>query len=169
MRLVAGEVSKLAKEKEILSLTVEAFSNDAELNMALGEGLCLVVIIFSSAILDKKEKGIPNINCCYSGFLSKRCNFSRRFECGRRLLVSDGVHPANIATPSKLEALAREIASSSNVNIKVMEREEFTEIGMGGLAGVAQGTDEPPKFIVIEYMNGGDEKPKNSCRKRSYI
>ena len=31
---------------------------------------------------------------------------------------------------------------------------------MGGLAGVAQGTDEPPKFIILEYMNGGDEKPK---------
>ena len=26
---------------------------------------------------------------------------------------------------------------------------------MGGLAGVAIGTDEPPKFIILEYMNGG--------------
>tara|TARA_A100001015_G_C14890991_1_gene672401 strand:- start:390 stop:1205 length:816 start_codon:yes stop_codon:yes gene_type:complete len=33
-------------------------------------------------------------------------------------------------------------------------------MGMGALAGVAQGSDEPPKFIVLEYMNGGDEKPK---------
>ena len=33
-------------------------------------------------------------------------------------------------------------------------------MGMGALAGVAQGTDEPPKFIILEYMNGGDQKPK---------
>ena len=33
-------------------------------------------------------------------------------------------------------------------------------MGMGGLAGVALGTKEPPKFILFEY-NGGkaDEKP----------
>tara|TARA_B100001142_G_scaffold116684_1_gene118885 strand:- start:3208 stop:4017 length:810 start_codon:yes stop_codon:yes gene_type:complete len=30
---------------------------------------------------------------------------------------------------------------------------------MGGLAGVAQGTDEPPKFIILEYNNGSDTKP----------
>ena len=34
-------------------------------------------------------------------------------------------------------------------------------MGMGGLAGVAQGTDEPPKFIILEYNNGG-EKTKSS-------
>ena len=33
-------------------------------------------------------------------------------------------------------------------------------MGMGALAGVAQGSDEPPKFIVIEYNNGGNQRPK---------
>ena len=44
------------------------------------------------------------------------------------------------------------------MNITVFEREEFTSIGMGALAGVAQGTDEPPKFIVLEYF--GSDKPQ---------
>jgi leucyl aminopeptidase len=46
------------------------------------------------------------------------------------------------------------------MKLTVYDRKEFTEMGMGGLAGVAQGTDEPPKFIIMEYNNGGDEKPK---------
>jgi leucyl aminopeptidase len=46
------------------------------------------------------------------------------------------------------------------MKLTVYDREEFTEMGMGGLAGVAQGTDEPPKFIIMEYNNGGNEKPK---------
>ena len=45
------------------------------------------------------------------------------------------------------------------MNLKVFEREEFTEMGMGALAGVAQGTNEPPKFIVLEYNKGGNSKP----------
>ena len=33
----------------------------------------------------------------------------------------------------------------------VFDRAKFTKMGMGALAGVAAGTDEPPKFIVMEY------------------
>jgi leucyl aminopeptidase len=47
-----------------------------------------------------------------------------------------------------------------NMGLTVFDREEFTQMGMGGLAGVAQGTDEPPKFIILEYNNGGNDKPK---------
>ena len=160
MRLVAGGVSKLAKEKEILSLTVEAFSSDAELNMALGEGLVLGSYHFTG-YADKKKKEFQISTVAVAGSYQKDAILVGASNAIAVCYARDlGNHPANIATPSKLEASAREIASSSGMNIKVMEREEFTEIGMGGLAGVAQGTDEPPKFIVIEYMNGGDEKPK---------
>ena len=44
-----------------------------------------------------------------------------------------GNHPGNIATPSRLEAEAREIAKNENFNIKVFDRKEFTEMGMGDL------------------------------------
>ncbi|GIR57209.1 MAG: hypothetical protein CM15mP64_6210 [Candidatus Neomarinimicrobiota bacterium] len=71
-----------------------------------------------------------------------------------------GNHPGNYSTPSKLASKAKEIADEGDMKITVFERDEFTEMGMGALAGVAQGTDEPPKFIILEYMNGGDQKPK---------
>ena len=34
-------------------------------------------------------------------------------------------------------------------------------MGMGAFAGVAQGTNEPPKFIIMEYFGADskDEKP----------
>ena len=33
-------------------------------------------------------------------------------------------------------------------------------MGMGSFAGVAQGTNEPPKFIIMEYFGGKkSEKP----------
>jgi leucyl aminopeptidase len=59
-----------------------------------------------------------------------------------------------------LAEAAKEIADEGGMKLTVFDREEFTEMGMGALAGVALGTDEPPKFIILEYMNGGDEKPK---------
>ena len=68
--------------------------------------------------------------------------------------------PGNVATPSKLAQVAKEIADEGEMNVKVLDRKEFTEMGMGGLAGVAIGTDEPPKFIVLEYMKEVNPNPK---------
>ena len=61
-------------------------------------------------------------------------------------------HPGNITTPTRLSEFAKEIADEGDMNLKVFEREEFTEMGMGALAGVAQGTNEPPKFIVLSII-----------------
>ena len=69
--------------------------------------------------------------------------------------------PGNIATPTHLAENAKDISRDSDVKVTVFDRKEFTDMGMGALAGVASGTEEPPKFIVMEYFNGmKTEKPK---------
>lgn len=69
--------------------------------------------------------------------------------------------PGNIATPSHLAEHATKIGKSSSVKVTIFERDKFTKMGMGALAGVASGTEEPPKFIIMEYFNGPkNEKPK---------
>ena len=160
MRLVAGHASRIAIQKKIPSFTIESPSSKNNFNKALGEGIVLgsyqflgyktkknisfeleSVMVFGSEQKDSIKIGTSNaVAVCFARDL--------------------GNFPANIATPSKLESFAREIASDGEMTITVMDREEFTRMGMGGLAGVAQGTDEPPKFIVLEYMKGGKEKPK---------
>ena len=47
------------------------------------------------------------------------------------------------------------------MKVTIFEREKFTQMGMGALAGVSSGTDVPPKFIIMEYMAGPkNQKPK---------
>lgn len=59
--------------------------------------------------------------------------------------------PSNIATPTYLAEVAAQIAERFDMRLQVMEREEIQEMGMGAFTGVAQGTHEPPKFIVLEH------------------
>jgi len=66
-------------------------------------------------------------------------------------------HPSNVATPTRLAKEAQKIADEFGMKCTVWGRSEFTKMGMGAFASVAKGTDEPPKFILLEY-NGG---PKN--------
>jgi len=71
-----------------------------------------------------------------------------------------GNHPGNIMTPTRLSGEAAKIANEGNMKLTVFDREQFIDMGMGSFAGVAKGTDEPPKFILLEYFGGNeDEKP----------
>ncbi len=60
--------------------------------------------------------------------------------------------PANNMTPSHIADIAKEIAGEQNLKIKVLDVEEMKSLGMGALLGVAKGSVEPPKMVVLTYQ-----------------
>lgn len=69
-----------------------------------------------------------------------------------------GNQPSKIATPTYLANLAQDIAKENKaIKVKIFNREDMEKLKMGGLLGVSQGSDEPAKFIVMEYRG----KPKS--------
>jgi leucyl aminopeptidase len=63
--------------------------------------------------------------------------------------------PANVCTPTHLANHAQSLARSHrNVRCKVMDRAAIEKLGMRSFLSVAQGSQEPPKLIVIEYHGG---------------
>ena len=67
--------------------------------------------------------------------------------------------PGNVATPSHLAAVAREIAEEGGMEITVFDRAAMEEEGFGGILGVAAGSEEEPRFIVMEYRGGAEDDP----------
>jgi len=63
-------------------------------------------------------------------------------------------HPANVMTPSRVAEEARKLARRTGLTIKVLERKDIERLGMGALLGVARGSAEPPKFIILEHKGG---------------
>lgn len=65
--------------------------------------------------------------------------------------------PSNHLTPSALAQAAAELAREVGLTCTVIERDEMERLGMGALLGVAKGSVEPPKLIVIrnEKQSGG--------------
>ena len=66
--------------------------------------------------------------------------------------------PSNIMTPSKLADIAKQISLKTNIGYKALEQKEMKELGMGALLGVAKGSKQEPKLIVLEYK-GNPEDP----------
>ncbi|MFW5947457.1 MAG: leucyl aminopeptidase [Gemmatimonadota bacterium] len=67
--------------------------------------------------------------------------------------------PGNVATPSHLAEVAAGIAEEGGMELTVFDRSAMEEEGFGGILGVAAGTDEEPRFIVMEYRGGGEGDP----------
>lgn len=68
--------------------------------------------------------------------------------------------PANGMTPTQMAEVALRVAREAGLEIEVLDRPQMQELGMGSLLGVAQGSDEPPKFIILRY-NGDPDNQAN--------
>jgi leucyl aminopeptidase len=59
--------------------------------------------------------------------------------------------PANHATPTHLGQAAQDLAKYSKIRCEVLGPKEVAKLGMGSFMAVAQGSDEPLRFIVLHY------------------
>jgi len=68
--------------------------------------------------------------------------------------------PPNVCTPTYLAEQAKEMAKTYGLTVQVFEREEMQKLGMGSFLGVAQGSVQPPKLIVLQHSKGKkDQRP----------
>ncbi|MBI4400884.1 MAG: leucyl aminopeptidase [Nitrospirae bacterium] len=64
-------------------------------------------------------------------------------------------HPSNVMTPARIAAEAKKIGKERGVRVKILEQRDAEQLGMGAFLGVARGSHEPPKFIILEYQGNG--------------
>lgn len=78
---------------------------------------------------------------------------------GATTLARDLVNePASVSTPTHLAKVAKEMAGQE-IKCQIYDRKQMEKMGLGGILGVARGSDEPPKLIRLEH------KPKNARKK----
>ncbi len=59
--------------------------------------------------------------------------------------------PSNVMTPTEMARQAEEVAKTYGLELDVLEESHMKDLGMGSLLGVAQGSAEPAKLIVLRY------------------
>jgi leucyl aminopeptidase len=62
--------------------------------------------------------------------------------------------PPNICTPTYMAETATEMAKAVGLKVEVLDRAQMQTLKMGALLGVAQGSETPPKFIILEHNAG---------------
>ena len=74
---------------------------------------------------------------------------------GMDLARDCGNLPGNVATPTYLGEQALAMAKTHGLEVEVLDRRQIEKLGMGSFLSVARGSDEPPRFIVMQWKGGG--------------
>lgn len=69
--------------------------------------------------------------------------------------------PSNLMTPTDMAAIAKEIAENSAIETTILEKAQCEKMGMSAFLGVAKGSTEAPKMIIMNYL-GDPKDPTNN-------
>lgn len=170
LRNVIGSACRAVEKMNCQSLATMLSVKDSgglqleEAAEAIVEGAILGTYRFQKYLTktsDKKQ--IRQLTIAHQGK-----NNIRRLEqaCSRGKILAEATNiardmvnePANYMKPSDMANMAREIARKYLFDLKVMERKDMEKEGMGAILGVAQGSIQPPKFIVMSYAGNKQSK-----------
>lgn len=73
---------------------------------------------------------------------------------GVKLTKDLGNLPGNVCTPTYLGKQAKQLAKDYGFKVQVLGRDAIEKLGMGSFMGVAQGSDEPMRLIVLQHKKG---------------
>ena len=73
--------------------------------------------------------------------------------------------PSNLLTPTELANRAEAWAGQHDVEIEIMDEAAAAELGMGSFLGVAKGSHQPAKFLILRHRGGADEPGLGYCGK----
>jgi leucyl aminopeptidase len=68
--------------------------------------------------------------------------------------------PGNVMTPGRMAEMAGEVSRKYGLGLVVLDRQEMDLLGMNLILGVASGSREPPKMVVLDYH--GDASSQDS-------
>ena len=161
LRNFAARAARLARQFEldefgVLFPEVEKIRDSVQ---AVTEGLLLASYQFDKF---KSEK---------EGTILKEASiiFEKSDECieqgiAEGIIVSEGVFaardfvndPANHITPKNFAERIKEMSEKNEMAVKIYDKKEMEQLGMGCLLAVAQGSRNEPRLIVVEYRGSKD-------------
>ncbi len=153
------------KLKHILATLPTLEFTDKELVRAISDGLRLSNYDFDKY---KTEKGSKLFRVSKATILVpkvteelKKTLFYSKVTCDANYLVRDlQSDDADVVTPEYLVKVARDIAKSKKLKIKVLNRSALKKNKLNMILGVGQGSRFEPHMIIIEYKGNPKSKEK---------
>lgn len=95
----------------------------------------------------------------------RRAELKKGSDVGEKIATAVGYvrdlvnEPAGVLTPTELANRAKALSRKHGFKCTVLLPDQIKKLKMGAFLAVAQGSHQPPRFMVLEYRGGGASKP----------
>jgi leucyl aminopeptidase len=160
---------KLKAEKiETIKISLESIplKDKSQVISAMTEGLLMSSYQFDTFKESPKKKN-PEFEV---HFVAKNINNNLKTALKEAEILAKGVNftrwlgdcPANFMTPSQLAEEAKNSAKSTKMKVTIWDKAKIAKEKMDSIIGVSNGSDEEPRFIIMEYK-GAPASKKPIC------
>ncbi len=164
-RLCAGKATQKARDLGIREFSILPFSNlDEGLVGAMTEGIALALYTFDKY----KEAKEPATKIEEATILINSDSLRFQSVAEKANLIVESVNfardignlPPNDCPPAHLASISVSLAQDYGMKVRVIDRYELENMGMGGIVAVGKGSNNPPKLIILEYNGTSDPQQK---------
>lgn len=143
------------------------FKKELSLAQALTEGLVMGEYHFDNYKTKADKKGpTKEFLLSYSSGAAK--SYEQGLQAGQ--IIAESVNfsrvlgdtPGNLMTPTILAKEVESAAKNTKIKVTIWDKARIKKEKMGGLMGVALGSDQDPRFIIMEYK-GAPASKKPIC------
>jgi leucyl aminopeptidase len=168
MRMLAADLCKALRSRNTHEMTISLSVFKAtqfmpqQVAQALVEGIILGNYTFKKHMTKAPEyRELAQIDLMAASV--DEVAVQTGIQCGK--IIADAANlardlsnePANFLTPAALAGVAMNTAAKCNLEITVLEKEEIQDLKMGGLLGVSQGSQQLPRFIIMNYRGSASK------------
>ncbi len=139
-------------------------TDPVESAQAIAEGLMLAAFSSDRYKTSDRNGHDPDQITVVAAGAAKEPQLAAAVERGRILGESCNLardlcnEPSNVLTPRVMAERATEIARGAGLGVEVLDEKEIERLRMGLLLGVAKGSAEPPRMIVLRHTPPGAPK-----------
>ena len=154
LRRASGSAARRLGERSMIGVALHQLVEGSE--AAVAEGLLLGAYRFTAYKSEPKPSKIQRILFAgQDGSALDRAAIVAEATWLARDLINE---PASTLTPAVLAERAKENGDVAGFECTVWDETELRAKGFGGLLGVAQGSANPPRFILMRYAGTGATK-----------
>ena len=149
-----------SKSKRVATTLLDAANgvDPASAAQAVAEGVALAAYDFNVYRSDPKPSKIERVTLVAGKDDAVAAGLARGERIARAVALARDLinEPAEAMTPRRLAEVAMEAADAGGLSVNVWDEEDIERERLGGLAGVAAGSDEPPRLIELRYEPEGE-------------
>ena len=166
---IIADASKRLRDNstESFSIFLSSFGNGKFKDEELVEKIALSSLIGLYRFTEYKTKDRDKIKSIKQITIITSSNKNFDSEMQYASVVADAVNktrdlvntPPNVATPEYVASYAKEIAKKNNLKCIIFDEKQIEKMKMGCFIGVAKGSINKPRLVVIEYHGAKNKKP----------